>query len=173
MSVFVAVVPPEPVLGHLESALRAVPAKPHLRRTDARTWHITLAFLGDLDASTTTRLGHALEPLAASTGAVELSLAGSGVFGEALWVGVRGDLAPLALAVQAAARKVGIDVEKRAFQPHLTVIRAQRGRSLRPELDLLAPYVGPRWQARELHLIRSHPGRPLRHESLGIWPLGG
>lgn len=166
-------VPPDPALDHLESALRAVPSKPHLRRTDPRTWHITLAFLGELDASTTTRLGHVLEPLAASTGPVELSLAGSGVFGEALWVGVRGDVAPLALAVQAVARRVGADVEKRAFQPHLTVVRVQRGRSLRPELDLLASYVGPRWLAGELHLIRSHPGRPLRHESLGVWPIGG
>lgn len=168
-----AVIPPESVLDHLESALRAVPSKPHLRRTDPRTWHVTLAFLGELDASTTTRLAHALEPMAASTGAVELALAGSGVFGEALWVGVRGDLVPLALAVQAVARRVGADVEKRAFQPHLTVVRVQRGRSLRPELDLLAPYVGPRWLAGDIHLVRGHPGRPLRLESLGAWPLGG
>ena len=164
MRTFVAVRPPPAALAHLQAALPRWPSDPG-------RWHVTLAFLGEVDAPR--RLAGPLAEVCAGTGPLTLRLAGSGAFGRTgpVWVGVAGDvegLSALALGVAGASRRCGVDVERRAFRPHLTV-----GRRGHPDPRTLAAYAGPDWTVGEVELVASHLGRTVRHEVLERLPLGG
>jgi 2'-5' RNA ligase len=161
---FVAVRPPPAAVDHLRAALPAWPSAPE-------RWHLTLAFLGELDDPV------ALEPALAGVCAVHaplrLRLAGSGTFGAGgpVWVGVEGDrarLTALAGAVAQACRDAGVDVERRPYRPHLTV-----GRRRRPDPGLLAAYAGPSWTAGEVELVVSRLGPPVEHQVVARLPLAG
>jgi 2'-5' RNA ligase len=169
MRLFVAVDPSPEAREHLRSAVAGLDG---VRVTRPESWHVTLAFLGDVGASTATQLEPRLEAVAAAHPTVELCLAGSGLFGGTLWVGVRGDLVPLATDVAAAARACGISLEERPFRAHLTVARSDRGRRRTSQQRALASYSGPAWTCRKLRLVRSHLGSPVRHETVAAWSLG-
>lgn len=90
--------------------------------------HLTLAFLGDVDAATAERVDAALGMIDAPP--VTLTLLGVGHFAargrvHSLWAGVAPDAALLRLAgkVRRAARQVGVALEERAFAPHITLAR--------------------------------------------------
>lgn len=164
MRLFVGVRPPGEAARHLAAAFPTPPA-------GAGRWHLTLAFLGEVDDPEPLRVP--LRAAAAGCSPLTLRLAGSGEFRRsgAVWVGLDGDveaLRSLAAAVAAACRAAGIRLEDRPYRPHLTVGR-------RPALDpaRLASYSGPPWTATEVELVRSHLGRPVRHEVLDRFPLGG
>jgi RNA 2',3'-cyclic 3'-phosphodiesterase len=182
MRLFVAVTPPPEAVGELRSAtarLRSV--RSELRWMPPDEWHLTLAFLGEVDdearADLTARLGRA----AARHPPVELALNGAGRFGDrVLWTRVAGDVAALrqlAASVRAAARRAGIAVEVRPYRPHLTLARGREGADLRPAVDALAAFAGCAWTAGELHLMRSHlgarPDRTARYELVASWVLAG
>ena len=161
MRLFVAVRPPVEAVEHLVAVLPRWPSAPE-------RWHLTLAFLGEVDDPASLP-----EPLGAACtgGPLELRLAGSGTFGRGgpVWVGVRGDVAALtALAgrVASAARRAGLDVERRPYRPHLTV-----GRRGHPDPRALAAYEGPSWRATEVELVRSHLGRTVEHVVLERFSL--
>jgi RNA 2',3'-cyclic 3'-phosphodiesterase len=179
---FVALVPPASALGELDGAVAPVrAAHPDLRWTPAVQWHLTLAFLGEVDEGVlpdlTTRLARAAHrhPPAA------LELHGSGRFGDrVLWTRVRGGVdgvRRLAASVTAAARRCGIPVDERPYRPHLTLARGRPPTDLRPAVDVLGGFAGSSWTADELHLVRSRlgagPGGSAVHETLATWPLGG
>jgi 2'-5' RNA ligase len=42
---------------------------------------------------------------------------------------------------------------------------------VRPIVEALATYVGPRWTASALDLIRSHQGPQPYYETIASWPL--
>lgn len=174
MRLFVAVDPSAQTRAHLADALERLPRDARLRFTDPATWHVTLAFLGEVDASTAGALESALAETARRAAPVELRLEGCGSFGgrggAALWVGVVGELAPLAAEVRAAARSHGIRLDDGPFRPHLTIART---RGTRPPAEHLAAYSSPPWVADEMKLVRSHLGRPLRHTPVGVWSLDG
>lgn len=140
MRVFAAVVPPLPVLDHLDRALRAVVglgtagdlASP-LRWAARETWHLTLAFYGDLPDGAVPELCAELDAVAASVSPFALWLRGAGFFaGRTLWIGAGGDLAVMtALTVGAvgAGAEVGAWPDDRVrSRPHLTVGRVARDR---------------------------------------------
>lgn len=193
MRLFAAVRPAGPALDHLESALAAVgPGHGQLRWTVRENWHVTLAFYGEVPEGAVDELAAGLERLTADSPSPRLVLRGAGVFsGRTLWVGTGGELAEL-VALCHGAREVGAEVlgraeERERVRPHLTVGRqlpsgrqsARRGR-VRGEADevarALAVYEGPAWDATEVLLVRSQPGRgahggPL-YEDLFAFPLG-
>ncbi|MBS2962521.1 RNA 2',3'-cyclic phosphodiesterase [Actinocrinis puniceicyclus] len=130
MRLFVAVIPPRPVVLELRAALMTLPHdNPRVRWCRPETWHVTLAFLGDVPqdalADLTERLGRA----AARNTPMELALAGGGHFnGRTLWTGVQGDrdrLGRLAESVNSVARRCHIKVDERPFRPHLTLARVR------------------------------------------------
>ena len=89
--------------------------------------HLTLAFIGETDR--VEDAGAALAALAGS-GPVRLEVGGPlGRFGDLWWAGVRGgeELADLAGAVQTALRAAGFPIERRAWKPHVTLVRRWRG----------------------------------------------
>ena len=96
--------------------------------------HLTLKFMGDIQAEMVKRVLDALPPVAARFSPFELSISGLGVFPNpqrprVLWAEVHGDLETLSalqLAVDDAVGKLGLPREKRRFTPHLTLGRVRK-----------------------------------------------
>jgi 2'-5' RNA ligase len=179
---FVALTPPADRVDELSAALDEVRgAFTGLRWTPPEHWHLTLAFLGEVDERVLPDLQVRLARSAARHEPLELRLAGAGRFGSrVLWIGMRGDtdgLRRLAGSVQAAARRARIQLDERPFRPHLTLARA-RGPAvdLRPLVERIRTFTGDPWTAADLRLMRSHlgagAGGSARHEPVGSWPLG-
>jgi RNA 2',3'-cyclic 3'-phosphodiesterase len=179
---FVAVAPPPAVLDELETVSAPFRAARHeLRWTSRDAWHITLAFLGEVDDRTTGRLIPRLERAATRHGRFSLAFAGAGAFPAAdrarvLWCGLDGDqrsLAGLAASVAAGARRAGAAPpdEGRPFRPHLTLARCRMPADVRDITAALSGYASPSWTADRIHLIHSRPGGQPRYATVGSWPL--
>jgi len=179
---FVAISPPAAALAELEKAvapLRAV--QPDLRWTSPGSWHITLAFLGEVDEAVLDRLTVRLEHAAARHPGLTLSAAGGGAFPTAprarvLWTGLHADLHALrttAAAVAKGARLAGAPPPdgQRRFRPHITLARSREPTNVSRLVAELAGYSGMTWPADRVHLIRSHLGPNPWYESIGAWPL--
>jgi 2'-5' RNA ligase len=201
MRAFVAVIPPPTVLAELGTALAPVrAAQPGLRWTPSGQWHLTLAFLGEIDESVLPDLTERLVRAARRHPPMDLALTGAGRFGDrVLWTRVLAasagepdrpvassgrrpgrtavdDLRALAASVGAAARRCRIAVDDRPYRPHLTLARGRPGSNLRPLVDALRGFTGTPWTADALHLVRSRlgagPGGTAAHEVIATWPLG-
>jgi RNA 2',3'-cyclic 3'-phosphodiesterase len=179
---FVALTLPDTVLAELAEAvapLRAA-AHPGLRWTPAAQWHVTLAFLGEIDETVLPSLTERLARAARRHPPTALALGSGGRFGDrVLWIRVAGGgdaLRRLAGSVGAAARRSGIAVEDRPYRPHVTLARARRGTDLRPAVEALRGFEGSPWTADAVALVRSRlgagPGGSAAHEIVGTWPLG-
>lgn len=191
MRLFAAVWPPQDVLDHLDLALASVRGAPAglssaVRWSARETWHLTVAFYGEVPDGVVPGLTSDLAELAAGVEPYELALRGAGVFSHrTLWVGVGGDLetqrAVTRGCVEAGESAVGVTDNRPRDRPHLTVGRVRPGsrpprrRSPRPgqKPDVHAPededvsaslvralavYEGPRWLVDELTLVSSVPG---------------
>lgn len=205
MRLFVAITPPRTVLLEVRAAVDAVirsngiGSDPLLRWTRPETWHITLAFYGDVADEKLGGLADRLGRVAARTTPMELSLAGAGRFGpRAVWFGVRGQherLGRLAETAGSAARRCHIKVEERPYRPHLTLARVggvPRGTAnagdgpvdLAQLVEKLKPFRSPGWLAGDIELFNvidavGEVGGPSdhvaskRYERVGHWPLTG
>jgi RNA 2',3'-cyclic 3'-phosphodiesterase len=179
---FVALTPPAEVAQELRSATERLRAEhPALRWTLPEQWHLTLAFLGEVDDRARADLAGRLARAATRAAPLSLALGGAGRFGDrVLWTRVSGDTAALrrlACSVRAAAGRAGLRVEDRPYRPHLTLARSGGDVDLRGLVSALADFSGSSWTAERLHLVRSRlgagPDRRSRYELLCSWPLGG
>jgi 2'-5' RNA ligase len=179
---FVAITPPVVALDELDAAVAPLRLDwPELRWTKPESWHITLAFLGEVEEAAADRLAPQLASAAARHAGLGLSTAGGGAFpsvrrASVLWTGIQGDreaLRDVAASVSASARQAGAPSpeEGRRFRPHITLARVREPGDLGPVIARLKDYVGAPWQADAIHLIRSHVGPQPWYESLGSWPL--
>ncbi|MYS09121.1 RNA 2',3'-cyclic phosphodiesterase [Streptomyces sp. SID6041] len=188
MRLFAAVLPPparQDELGLVVDRLHRLPGADGLRWTSRPGWHLTLAFMGEVDEELLPELSVRLARAAHRTPPFPLRLHGGGHFGRrALWAGVAGDLDELRLLAEradAAARRAGIPMEEhRRYQAHLTLARPRREEvDLHPFLDQLATFEGARWEVGELVLVRSNlpvsgvRGEQPRYERVEGWPLAG
>ncbi|TNM64132.1 RNA 2',3'-cyclic phosphodiesterase [Streptomyces sp. NP160] len=181
MRLFVSLEPPLDATQPVADAVAELGRVPGVRWSPPSRWHVTLAFLGELDDDDVRRLLPPLRSAAAATGPVRLRLAGTGTFGTSvLWAGVTGDverLAALAAGVADAARAAGVAIEERAYRPHVTLARAA-GRGGAGALGQLADQLadqligarGPTWTATGARLVRSHTSDG-RYEVLEHLPL--
>jgi len=150
--------------------------------------HLTLKFMGDIQAEMAERILVALPPAAAQFPPFELSISGLGVFPNprrprVLWTGVHGDLETLAalqLAVDDAVGKLGLPKEQRSFNPHLTLGRVKRDVPeglLRKIGEIVADgeFPGaPPWTADTVNLMRTELGPGgSKHYLVGSVPIGG
>ena len=150
--------------------------------------HLTLKFMGDIQAEMAERILVALPPAAAQFPPFELSISGLGVFPNprrprVLWAGVHGDLeilAALQLAVDDAVGKLGLPKEQRSFNPHLTLGRVRRDvpeGQLRKIGETVADgeFPGaPSWTADTVNLMRTELGPGgSKHYLVGSVPIGG
>jgi RNA 2',3'-cyclic 3'-phosphodiesterase len=185
---FVALIPPDDVLAHLAAAVAGAVGPladegASLRWGGQEQWHLTLAFLGQVEDGALVELMRRFERVARRHQPMELGVSGAGVFGSrtrarVLWAGIRGDrpgLRALAASVTASARRCGLRLDDRPYRPHLTLARSRlrQGSDVSAFVEAFESYIGPVWTARELHLVRSYLGRQgARYETLRSWPLG-
>jgi 2'-5' RNA ligase len=186
MRLFVATYPPPAACDDLErrlaglnvatAAARGVNTR--LARRD--TWHITLAFLGEVGDQRASDVSAAVERAVTGWPAPRLRLAGGGRFGRGrftlLWVGVDGEgLDRVARSVRRELKRARLPYDDKPFKPHLTVARPG-DRVDRAAVDAdraaLAEYRGPDWPADTVELVRSHLGPRPAYEHLGAWRLG-
>ncbi len=184
MRLFVAIAPPSAVLDELDALVEPLRAKRlDLRWTNREAWHVTLAFLGQVDEAAAARLLPRLERAARRHHQVRLVFAGAGAFPAAaranvLWTGLSGDcgaLARLAESVAAGASRAGAPPpdKGRRFKPHLTLARCRTPADVTGLVAALGGYQGQSWTADRLHLVRSRLGATEhpRYTSLASWPL--
>ena len=184
MRLFVAIAPPPAVLDELDALVEPLRARRlDLRWTNREAWHVTLAFLGQVDEAAAARLVPRLQRAAGRHHQVRLAFAGAGAFPAAtranvLWSGLSGDrraLARLAESVTAGASRAGAPPpdKGRRFQPHLTLARCRMPADVTELVAALDDYQGQPWTADRVHLVRSRLGATEypRYTSLANWPL--
>jgi RNA 2',3'-cyclic 3'-phosphodiesterase len=182
MRLFVAIAPPAAALDELDALAGPLRARRRdLRWTSRDAWHVTLAFLGQVEEPAAVRLMPRLERAARRHHALRLAFSGAGAFpsparASVLWSGLCGDrgaLARLAGSVAAAASRAGAPPpdQGRRFRPHLTLARCRMPADVTELVAALAGYQGQPWTADRVHLIRSHLGAAPRYVTLASWPL--
>ncbi|MFI7552265.1 RNA 2',3'-cyclic phosphodiesterase [Micromonospora sediminimaris] len=198
MRLFTAIYPPADAVAHLTAQVTglrlaaASAAGTNVRLVDPTKAHLTLAFLGDVEAARLTEVRQALGAAvddarggavlgAGLAGPPVLRLGGGGRFGwgrsTVLWVDVRGEvtrLGALAGAVRVALATAGLPSDERPFRPHLTIARPGDRlphADIEADLATLDAYLGPPWPAEELVLVQSQPGPPSRYHHVTAWPL--
>jgi RNA 2',3'-cyclic 3'-phosphodiesterase len=132
---FVALEIPTAVRGNLAALIEelraadAAAAKNKARWVRAENLHVTLKFIGNVDAGKLEAIRAALGEVSAG-GAVELRFRGVGFFPSekhprVLWAGIAAspNLVPLAAGIDARLEKLGIARETREYAPHLTLAR--------------------------------------------------
>ena len=188
MRLFAALVPPVEAVEHLDDFLEVRRASAPFRWASSEQFHVTLAFLADVEERRLDDLTERLARAAAKRTAFETAIAGGGAFPNAararvLWAGLdleaadRTELDRLATGCRAAASRAGIAVDGQRFRPHLTVARIGHPCEVSDWVKLLDGYAGPRWPAGRVELIASHlgegpRGRP-RYVNVGHFTLAG
>ncbi len=188
--VFVALDLPYPVKERLREIMAdlasAIPSG--VRWVDPAGIHLTLKFLGDVEANRVNDLVGAMSVACNRFGesSVSLGLSELGAFPNTrnpsvLWCGVRGELDKLARLqglVDEALSDLGFPAEQRPFRPHLTLGRVNRSvpqgqrELIGREVSRALPGGSTVWAVNEIHLIRSVLTRQgAIYNSIGAAPL--
>jgi 2'-5' RNA ligase len=115
-------------------------AIPDIRWIPPANWHLTLKFLGAIDADQVLSIHNGLERQLSLFPPCTINAKGLGIFPDVkkpriLWVGMDGNaLVSLAEKVETALAPLGFVREQRAFKPHLTIGRWREGRRSGPAL---------------------------------------
>src|ERR1700683_1385532 len=188
MRLCAALSPPPDVLAELEAAVAPLrPDWPGLRWASRDRWHVTLAFLGQVDPARLDGLGVRLERAPARHQSQRLLIGRSGAFPSPSRArvliahvesadGDRARLAALAASVAAGARRAGAPPpdEGRRFRPHVTLARCREPTDVSGLVGELSGYAAAPWTATEINLIRSTPGgvgAAPHYETISRWPL--
>ncbi|OUP09823.1 RNA 2',3'-cyclic phosphodiesterase [Collinsella sp. An2] len=132
MRAFVALELPGDVVEDLVVLARQLQGYVRGRFMRRETYHVTLAFLGEVDESAARRAMDALDAACAGCDAPLLVAEGLGTFGRphdaTLWLGLREvpELMDIAAAVRHALDKAGVVFDRKAFRPHITLARRAR-----------------------------------------------
>ena len=124
---FVTIRPPEDIRDRL---IDAMDDSPELRWVGDENLHLTLRFIGEVERPLADDIAVALSRIRSEL--FELRIIGVGIFerrnGGALWAGVqpREPVAALAAKVERACVGAGLEAERRAFHPHVTLARWNR-----------------------------------------------
>jgi 2'-5' RNA ligase len=168
---FIAVAIPEAVKAKVEEAQaelrRAVPDR-SVRWTRREQFHLTLRFLGDVEAARVEALGEALRGACRGFTPLRLRAAGVGCFPDlryprVLWIGVRDEddqLPRLQEAVELASRDFTTEEKEARFTGHVTLARIKGlKRSEAEALGQAAAAMKDRlfgqWTAYKIELLRS------------------
>jgi RNA 2',3'-cyclic 3'-phosphodiesterase len=130
------------------------------RWTRPEGWHVTLAFLGEVEPDRLEDVARTGAEAVAGTGPIELRLGALGRFGRGvLHVAVTdrpvGAVADLGARVQEALASDGLAVRQREVRAHLTLARARRGAE--PAMPSFEPPAAS-WTVDEARLYASHLG---------------
>jgi RNA 2',3'-cyclic 3'-phosphodiesterase len=127
---FIAIEISPATIARIVSAIGELKLKmPGVRWVAPENFHLTVKFLGSIEANRVSALGDALEAVITPFPRCTINAKGLGVFPglrqpKVLWVGFIGDeLTRLAVRVETALLALGIPAEPRGFSPHLTIGR--------------------------------------------------
>ncbi|GAA3235883.1 RNA 2',3'-cyclic phosphodiesterase [Dactylosporangium siamense] len=177
MRLFIAAYLPEEAERHFAAMVgtlavaRPMPEGQSLRLVPAAQWHMTLAFIGDVEDE---RRDDAVEVLEALPQIVpRVRIRGGGRFGRGkfttLVAKVDGDVAPLGDAVRKLLKKRKLPFDHRPLQPHVTIARPGDrlpGADLAADLEVLRAYEGPEWPVDDVRLMKSELGPRPTYEML-------
>jgi 2'-5' RNA ligase len=149
-----------------------------LRWSDPSAWHLTLAFLGDVDAASVSDVVASVRRVAGRHGPMRLPAGGLGAFpvparARVAWYAIGDPASHLARLARDLGSELGIEVGE-PFRPHVTMARARRGPvDLRNWLaDAAAAAPTTTVAADAIELMRSHlGGGPAAYETLGTFAL--
>lgn len=172
---FVALRPPRPVRDILLAAMHGIAGA---RWQNDEQLHLTLRFIGEVDH-------HMAEDIAAALGALyapamTARIAGVGLFERQgrphmIWAGVEPHepLAALHRKVDQRLARVGVAPETRAFTPHVTLARLNRGSGpVAPFLALNSDLASPAFEFGHVTLYESELGHGgSRYHPVARYPL--
>ena len=168
-----------------ERAARLRSRLPAARWVRPEALHLTLAFLGSVEAARVPELSAAVAPAFAAVDPLTVTVGGGGTFppgrpARVAWVGLDAgpDLPALQRAVSSAAfAALDLEPEGRPFHAHVTVARPRRPWNRRASEDFVRVFeatVGEAFEAREGVLYRSELGPGgSRYTALERYPLAG
>ncbi|HUT68271.1 MAG TPA: RNA 2',3'-cyclic phosphodiesterase [Dehalococcoidales bacterium] len=119
-------------LARLQGTLKSGSRTP-VRWVDPNSIHLTLKFLGNINADMTGRITAAMEEAARGVHPFRIEISGLGVFPnpgrvQIVWVGLTGEverLGQLQKRIEAGLVPLGFAAESRSFTPHLTIGRVR------------------------------------------------
>jgi RNA 2',3'-cyclic 3'-phosphodiesterase len=132
--IFIAVkIDPGEVLMEMISSFRISLKEENINWTKSENYHITLAFLGDTEDYIIKSIHKMLRGICKGSGEIDLVLKEAGVFKNfndprVLWTGIEPSamLDKLFESTKAGLNGLGIIMEERSFNPHLTLGRIKR-----------------------------------------------
>lgn len=146
MRAFIALDPPEGFVEDVAAMARVLSAAVEGRFVPRQNYHVTLAFLGDVDEAQAREAMDAIDEACAKAAAVPMRPDGLGKFGRAsdatLWMGLAPDaeLTGLADRMREALRSRDIGFDDKPFLPHITLARrAKLPKGALPELAFPLP----------------------------------
>lgn len=151
---------------------------PAFRWTRPDALHLTVAFVGNVDADQVVAIGSAVEAAVAALAPVPTGLTRFGSFPErggarVLWVGLDdpdGGLRQVA-TVTTTALEGFLEADGHPYHPHITIARTRRPATV-PAAFHDDPVPAARWTVDAMTLFRSHLGAGgPRYERLGRWHL--
>lgn len=143
---------------------------PEARAVAPDVVHLTLLFIGSVDAARRVCLEQVADGIKGSSFTLTLDQAGFWRKPQILWLGCSAQPAPLLGLVQgltAGAEQCGVTIETRPYQAHVTLAR-----KIRKGPDTLLPIEPIVWPVERFCLVESHTDpegvryRPLRYWSL-------
>ena len=163
---FVAVRPPETIRDLL---IDAMDESPDFRWQSDEQLHLTLKFIGEVDRPVASDVADALARVRFAP--FELRIAGVGRFERrsagALWAAVepKAPVAALAAKVDRACHQVGVEPERRAFHPHITLARwsGRRSREVAAFLERERGLASLPFAVTAFSLFESHLSRHGAH----------
>ena len=172
---FVALRPPRPVRQLLIAAMHGISGA---RWQSDEQLHLTLRFIGEVDH-------HLAEDIAAALGALHAPAIGARIAGAGLferegrphmvWAGVEPHepLAALHRKVDQLLARVGVSPESRAFLPHITLARLNRGSGpVAPFLAMNSDLASPPFEFGHVTLYESEMGHGgSRYHPVVRYPL--
>ena len=172
---FVAIRPPEPIR---DLVIDTMDDSPALRWVGDEQLHLTLRFIGEVERPVANDIAATLERIRSPS--FDLRIKSVGQFekrsGGALWAGIdpKGPVAALAAKVERAVQQAGMEPERRAFSPHITLARWNRRNAeavetfLRRHADLRSePFAVDEFTLFESRLSRHGP----HYEEIAAFPL--
>ena len=172
---FVAIRPPEEIRDLL---LDAMDDSADFRWQADEQLHLTLRFVGEVERPTANDLAAELARIHSPP--FDLRINATGRFEQrssgALWAGVepREPVAALAAKVERACIAVGLEPERRAFHPHITLARwkGRRSREIATFLERTRGLASEPFEVRDLTLFESRLSRHGAHyEEVATFPL--
>ncbi len=160
--------------------LQSNPAAPKASWVIPPKLHVTLKFLGEIDAELAPALGDAIRPIAASFGPLSIStgrLIGLPTTERARILAIEIDdltrsLGELNRAIETCVEQLGFPAEPRVYRPHVTLARPRDWADLGPLFAASSPLPQLVSPVSEVVLYRSdlaHSG--AEYTAVGRWPL--